>query len=69
MVRKYRYQAMLARPESLAQVRAAQRAIEQAGGAVEMRQTGTPGLVAVTILLPEPFTPEQFVPGIPFFPD
>ena len=69
MAQRRSYQAMLARPESLARVRAAQRVIEQAGGKVETRQTGTPGLVAVTILLPAPYTPEQFVPGIPFFPD
>jgi hypothetical protein len=68
MPRRRIYQAMLARPDSLERVRAAQRLIARAGGQVEMLPTGSPGLTTVLLHLPEPLQPEEFLPGIPFYP-
>lgn len=62
------YQAQLTLPASLARVRAARPDIERIGGQVEMIPTGVAGLVTVRIQLPEGYRPEQFLPGLPFYP-
>jgi len=62
------YQAQLTLPASLARVRAARPDIERIGGQVEMIPTGVAGLVTVRIQLPEGYQPEQFLPGLPFYP-
>ena len=62
------YQALLANPQNLARVQAARAAIEQAGGRVSIAPPTTVGMVLVILELPEGLRPEQFCPGVPFFP-
>ncbi|MGH2516325.1 MAG: hypothetical protein ACRDHP_11785 [Ktedonobacterales bacterium] len=62
------YQAMLANPNNVARVRAAQRGIEQVGGKVSISSPTNAGMVVVLLHLPEAYTPEQFLPGLPFYP-
>ncbi|HLY29814.1 MAG TPA: hypothetical protein VKQ36_02180 [Ktedonobacterales bacterium] len=62
-----RYQAVFSRPDNIARVQAARRAIERVGGKVEIIPSNA-GMTAVILTLPEPYRPEQFVPGLPFFP-
>jgi hypothetical protein len=61
------FQAQLTLPGSLARVRAAVHAIEQAGGKVVIIATGTEGVTTVCLYLPPPYRPENFLPGLPFF--
>lgn len=61
------YEAILAHRESMAQVIAAQSAIEQAGGSVAVSLPSPKGLVLVTLTLPDPYTPQDFLPGLPFY--
>lgn len=67
-MRLYTYQAQLTLPASLARVRAAHPDIERIGGRLEMIPTGVAGLVTVRIQLPENYHPDQFLPGLPFYP-
>lgn len=67
-MRTVAYQAMLSNPANVARVRAAQRAIEQAGGKVTIAPPTKVGMVVVLLHLPEGYTPDQFVPGLPFYP-
>ncbi len=67
-MRLYAYQAQLTLPASLARVRAVRPDIERIGGRVEMLSTDVPGLITVRIFLPEPYQPDQFLPGLPFYP-
>jgi hypothetical protein len=61
------YHALLSRPESLARVQSAHRAIERAGGFIEIRNTTTAGLMLVVLRLPPGRTPDQFIAGLPFY--
>lgn len=60
------YEVVLSQADSLARVRAAEHAIKRAGGRVMMKPAGT-GLTLVTLVLPEPLTPQQFFPDLPFY--
>lgn len=60
------YEALLTQSGALARVQAMRRPIEQIGGAVQIEQVGT--AILVTLALPAQYTPEQFYPGLPFFP-
>jgi hypothetical protein len=62
------YQAQLTLPASLARVRAVRADIERAGGHVELIPTDTAGLTTVRLRLPDQYRPEQFLPGLPFYP-
>lgn len=62
------YQALLSNPENLARVRAAKREIERARGKVSIADPNKAGLTLVILELPEGVTPDQFVPGLPFYP-
>lgn len=62
------YQAQLTLPASLARVRDIRPEIERVGGRVEMIPTEAAGLVTVRIHLPAQYQPEQFLPGLPFYP-
>jgi hypothetical protein len=61
------YQAVLTRQDSVDRVRGCIPQIERVKGRVEILPTTTPGVVTVTLELPEPYTPDMFVPGLPFF--
>jgi hypothetical protein len=62
------YQALLSNPDNLARVQAAKREIERAKGQVRIAAPNTAGLTLVVLALPEGTTPDQFVPGLPFYP-
>lgn len=62
------YQAMLSNPNNVARVRSVQRAIEQAGGKVSISPPTKVGMVVVMLSLPEGYSPDQFIPGLPFYP-
>lgn len=62
------YQAQLSLPASLARTLAAVHAIERAGGRIEILPTTTTGVTTVRIHLPSPYTPEDFLPSLPFYP-
>lgn len=60
------YEALLTQSGALARVQAMRRQIEQNGGALRIEQAGT--AILVTLILPAHYSPEQFYPGLPFFP-
>ncbi|HEV2237817.1 MAG TPA: hypothetical protein VGR57_14255 [Ktedonobacterales bacterium] len=62
------YQALIANPASVAQIRAAQRDIERAGGRVHIAPPTKVGMVLIILELPEHLTPDQLFPGVPFYP-
>lgn len=62
------YEAALSRPDNLAQVKAAIRLIERIGGTVQIATTTVTGITLVVLTLPETYRPEDFLPGLPFFP-
>ncbi len=61
------YQAVLTRPDSIDRVRQVARQIESVKGRVKIELTTTMGVVTVMLELPDPYTPEVFLPGLPFF--
>lgn len=61
------YEAALS-AASVARVVAARRSIEEKRGKVLIAPSGTSGMTIVVLTLPEQFTPEMFVPGLPFYP-
>lgn len=62
------YQAMLSNPANVARVRAATRAIESIGGRVALAPPTKVGMVLVMLYLPPGYTPDQILPGLPFYP-
>lgn len=62
------YQAMLSNPTNVARVRAAARAIESIGGKVAIAPPTKVGMVLVMLHLPPGYMPDQFLPGLPFYP-
>lgn len=62
------YQAQLSLAASLARVRDAIGAIERIGGRVELVPTATVGVTTVRLHLPLPYTPDHFLPDLPFYP-
>lgn len=60
------YEALLTQSDSLAQVQAMRRQIEQVGGALRVEQAGR--ALLVTLTLPAQYSPDRFFPGMPFFP-
>lgn len=62
------YEALLASAQSLSQVQNVRRAIERAGGRVEIeRQAGSAAHI-VTVWLPPERRIEDALPGLPFYP-
>lgn len=61
------YQAVLTRSDSIDRVRQVARQIESVKGRVKIELTTTMGVVTVILELPDPYTPEIFLPGLPFF--
>jgi hypothetical protein len=57
-----------ANPENLARVRAAKRQVERVRGKVSIAAPNKAGMTLVFIELPEHYTPDQFVPGLPLYP-
>ena len=62
------YQALLTKPASLAQVEAQRKAITKVGGRVHLHPGNAVGQTSVVLELPAPYQPDDFLPGLPFFP-
>ena len=62
------YEAILSQQEAITAVRVASKRIASVGGAVEMSPPTRTGMVIVTLRLPENYQPQQFFPGLPFYP-
>jgi hypothetical protein len=62
------YQALLANQQNVAIVRSRKREVERAGGRVTMAPPTKVGVVLVILELPEGYSPDQFFPGLPFYP-
>ena len=67
MATRRTFQAVLTRPESLDRIRHATPQIERVKGRVRIESTTTMGVFTVLLELPDPYTPDMFVPGIPFY--
>jgi len=61
------YEAILTHHTSIARVAAARPAIERAGGSVKLAPPTHNGMVLVMLTLPDRYTPEDFLPGLPFY--
>lgn len=62
------YEANLARPDTIQRALEARRAIERLGGKVEIGPPAPTGARLVRLILPEPYKPDDVLPGLPFFP-
>jgi hypothetical protein len=60
------YEAAISRPDNLARIQAARRSVERIGGKIAMSPPNAAGMVLVVVTLPEPYTPDDFFPGVPF---
>ena len=61
------YQAVLSKPNA-DRVQAVRREIERVGGRVALSPPNQVGLVIAQLQLPEAYRPEQWLPGLPFYP-
>ena len=62
------YQAILSTPNNIARIQAAKRAIEGIGGKLTVAPPNKAGMTLITLALPEQYYPDQFFPGVPFYP-
>jgi hypothetical protein len=62
------YQALISHSDNLKRMREAQAKIAHIGGKVVIEPPNHLGMTLVTLWLPSSYTPEQVVPGIPFYP-
>jgi len=62
------YQALISRPDYLARLQAARAAIERVGGRLVIGAPNAAGIHVVILRLPSRYTPDDFVPGLPFTP-
>lgn len=62
------YEAILSNTNNVLRVNAARHVIEQAGGKLHVAPLRTGGMTLVTLTLPDIYTPDKFVSGLPFFP-
>jgi hypothetical protein len=60
------YEAVISRPDNLARIQAARRAVERIGGKIVTAPANAAGMVLVVVTLPKPYTPDDFFPGVPF---
>lgn len=61
------YQALIASPQNVANVRARKLHVERVGGRLAIAPPTRVGMVLVVLELPPDYTPEQFFPEIPFY--
>ena len=61
-------QALLSNPQNVAQVQALIRDIERVGSRISVAPPTKGGMVLVILELPEGYIPDQFFPGMPFYP-
>ena len=62
------YEASLSNPESIARAQKVKKAIEALGGSVRITPPNKQGMAMVTLRLPLRYRPEDFFPGLPFYP-
>lgn len=62
------YQALISHPDNIQRVREAQAKIAHVGGKLVIEKPNNLGMTLVTLWLPRNYTPEQLLPGIPFYP-
>lgn len=62
------YQALLSNPDNIRRIQAARALVERVGGRLEIGAPNTVGMVLVLLWLPAEITPDQVLPGIPFYP-
>jgi hypothetical protein len=62
------YQALISHTDNLKRVRDTHAKIAQIGGKVVIEKPNNLGMTLVTLWLPRNITPEQILPGIPFYP-
>lgn len=62
------YQALISHPDNLKRAREAQSQIAHIGGKLVIEKPNNLGMTLVTLRLPHNYTPEQVLPGIPFYP-
>lgn len=66
------YEALLTQEDSIKRVERLRSDIERIGGTLRVERVSKPGSgerpsALVTLSLPDPFTPGEFFPGLPFF--
>jgi hypothetical protein len=61
------YEATLARPETIQKVQDTKPEVVRLGGKIEIGPPAPTGVRLVRLILPEPYTPNDVLPGIPFF--
>jgi hypothetical protein len=61
------YEAIFSQAENLVRLQVARRAIERAGGKIKIAPPTSSGMVLVTLMLPDPAKPQDFLPGLPFY--
>ncbi len=61
------YQALIASPQNVVDVRARKPHVERIGGRVAIAPPTKVGMVLVVLELPPGYAPEQFFPDIPFY--
>jgi hypothetical protein len=61
------YEATLARPDMIQRARDAQPEITRLGGKIEIGPPAPAGVRLVRLILPAPLTPDEVLPGVPFF--
>ena len=62
------YQALLANPQNIAEVKSRIRDVERVGGRVEMAPPTAAWMVLILLHLPADISPAQLFPAIPFYP-
>jgi hypothetical protein len=62
------YQALLSNPQNVARVQSTRGEIERIGGRLSVAPPSKVGMVLVLLDLPEAYRPDQFFPGMPFYP-
>ncbi|HEU5347776.1 MAG TPA: hypothetical protein VFU63_04105 [Ktedonobacterales bacterium] len=62
------YQALISHADNVNRVHAARDQIARIGGDVSIEPPNNLGLVLVTLRLPQGYSPEDILPGIPFYP-
>ncbi|MGZ6285561.1 MAG: hypothetical protein ACXWQ5_19970 [Ktedonobacterales bacterium] len=62
------YEAILSNANNLVRVNEARHAIQQAGGKLSVALLQTQGMMLVTLTLPDIYSPDRFLPGLPFYP-
>jgi hypothetical protein len=62
------YQALISRPDNIERIKQARQAIERVGGKITIEPPTQGGMTVVTLRLPDSYSPDDFLPGLPFYP-